>query len=257
MSTTSPVESFTAATASSAAITAPSATTVANQAMVVGAFSINNSSAIAPPAGMTERAEIASGSAIKTEVADYVQTSAGATGAKTATAATATANIGQLIVLRPAGPAVNQDPTFDQNLANRTNNEGAVISLSAHATDPESDTLTYAATGLPTGLSINTSTGLITGTISAGASTNSPFSTSITVSDDNFATVGATDTFTWTVTVAGPNQDPTFDQDLANRSDAQGAVISLSAHATDPELDSLTYAATGCRPVCRSTPPRG
>ncbi len=203
VSTTSPVESFTAATASSAAITAPSATTVATQAMVVGAFSINNSSAIAPPAGMTERAEIASGSAIKTEVADYVQTSPGATGAKTATAATATANIGQLIVLRPAGPAVNQDPTFDQNLANRTNNEGAVISLSAHATDPESDTLTYAATGLPTGLSINTATGLITGTISAGASTNSPFSTSITVSDDNFATVGATDTFTWTVTTGG------------------------------------------------------
>ena len=137
--------------------------------MVVGAFSINNSSAVAPPAGMTERGEIASGSNIKTEVADYVQTPAGATGAKTATAATATANIGQLIVLRPAGPAVNQDPTFDQNLANRSNNEGAVISLSAHATDPESDTLTYAATGLPTGLSINTSTGLITGTISAGA----------------------------------------------------------------------------------------
>jgi Putative Ig domain len=78
-----------------------------------------------------------------------------------------------------------------------------VISLSAHATDPESDTLTYAATGLPNGLSINTGTGLITGTISNTAAAGSPYSTSITVSDDNFATVGATDTFTWTVTAGG------------------------------------------------------
>ena len=52
-------------------------------------------------------------------------------------------------------PPPNQDPTFDQDLQNRTNAQGAVISLSAHATDPELDTLTYAATGLPNGLSIN------------------------------------------------------------------------------------------------------
>ena len=97
-----PVETFTAGTARAAAITAPSATTALNGAMVVGAFSINNSSAIAPPAGMTERGEVASGSKIKTEVADYVQSTAGATGAKTATAAAAAPNIGQLIVLRPA-----------------------------------------------------------------------------------------------------------------------------------------------------------
>ena len=240
-----PVETFTAGSASSASITAPSATTANDGAMVVGAFSIANASAIAPPAGMTERGEIASKTKVKTEVADYVQTPAGATGAKTATAGAATANIGQLIVLRPGGPPVNQDPTFDQNLANRSNAEGATISLSAHATDPESDPLTYAATGLPTGLSINTSTGLITGTISAGAAAGSPYSTSITVSDDGGTTVGATDTLTWTVTVPGPNQDPTFDQNLANRSDAEGAAISLSAAATDPEGDLLTYAATG------------
>ena len=173
--------------------------------MVVGAFSINNSSAVAPPAGMTERGEVASGTNIKTEVADYVQSPAGATGAKTATAGTATANIGQLIVLRPGGPAgPNLDPTFDQNLPNRTDAATSAITLSAAATDPEGDTLTYAATGLPTGLSINTSTGLISGTIAAGATANSPYSTSITVSDDNFATVGATDTFTWTVTAAPP-----------------------------------------------------
>jgi hypothetical protein len=97
----------------------------------------------------------------------------------------------------------NQDPTFDQDLPNRTDAEGANITLSAHATDPEHDTLLYGATGLPAGLSINTATGQITGTISAGAAANSPYSTSVTVSDDNGATTAATDTFTWTVTGGG------------------------------------------------------
>ena len=49
-----------------------------------------------------------------------------------------------------------------------------MISLSAHATDLENDTLLYAATGLPSGLSINTGTGLITGTISNAAAAGSP-----------------------------------------------------------------------------------
>ncbi len=100
-------------------------------------------------------------------------------------------------------PPVNQDPTFDQNLQNRSDAEGAIISLSAHATDPESDTLTYAASHLPPGLSIDTATGQITGTISAGAAANSPYSTNITVSDDGFATPGVADSFTWTVTGGG------------------------------------------------------
>jgi hypothetical protein len=70
--------------------------------MIVGVFSISNGSAITPPAGMTERGEVASASKIKTEVADLTQTSAGATGAKTAMAGSSAANIGQLLALRPA-----------------------------------------------------------------------------------------------------------------------------------------------------------
>jgi hypothetical protein len=70
--------------------------------MVVGAFGINADSTISPPAGMTERGEIASATRLRTEISDVVLGSAGATGAKTATAAAAAANIGQLIVLRPA-----------------------------------------------------------------------------------------------------------------------------------------------------------
>ncbi len=139
---------------------------------------------------------------------------------------------------------VNREPTFDQNVPDQTNAEGAVISLDAGATDPDSDPLTYAATNLPAGLSINTSTGLISGTISFTAAASSPYSVSVTVRDG--ATVDATDTFTWTVT--NVNGNPTFDQNVPNQTNAEGAVINLDAGATDPDGDPLTYAATGLPP---------
>ena len=49
----------------------------------------------------------------------------------------------------------------------QVNNPGDTVSLQVSATDTASGTLSYAATGLPTGLSINSSTGLISGTITA------------------------------------------------------------------------------------------
>ena len=149
-------------------------------------------------------------------------------------------------------PPPNQDPTFDQNLGDRTDAEGDLISLDAGATDPDGDTLTYAASGLPAG-SIDTATGEISGTISLSAASGSPYAVSVTVRDG--AAVDATDTFSWTVT--NTNQDPTFDQNLGDRTDAEGDLISLDAGATDPDGDTLTYAASGLPAACRSTPPPG
>ena len=103
VNTANPVEvTGTAGLGTTTSIAAPSVTSALNGAMLIGTFGINADSTIAPPAGMTERGEIASATRIRTEIADMVLASAGATGIKTATAATAAANIGQLIVLRPA-----------------------------------------------------------------------------------------------------------------------------------------------------------
>ena len=46
-----------------------------------------------------------------------------------------------------------------------------------------SDPLSYIATGLPAGLTIGAGTGLIAGTISAGAAIGSPYNVTVTVSD--------------------------------------------------------------------------
>ena len=108
----------------------------------------------------------------------------------------------------------NREPTFDQDLGAQSSAENDLVSLDAGATDPDNDPLTYAASGLPPGLAINASTGEISGTIAFSANANSPYSVSVTVKDGPL--VDATDSFQWTV--SNTNREPTFDQDLLDRS---------------------------------------
>ena len=119
----------------------------------------------------------------------------------------------------------NQAPVFSTEFTDRTDAEGAVISLDADASDADFDTLTYSATGLPSGITINRLTGVFSGTLSATSS--GTYSTVITVTD---GTLTDTDSFTWTVT--NTNQPPVFSTEFTDRTDAEGAVISLDANAT-------------------------
>lgn len=96
---------------------------------------------------------------------------------------------------------LNSEPAFRADLGDRSSVEGTAISLSAAATDADGDPLTYAATGLPPGLSIGATTGTISGTIASGATGGSPYAVSVTVRDGT--AVDATDTFAWTVTPPG------------------------------------------------------
>ena len=59
----------------------------------------------------------------------------------------------------------NQAPVFSTDITDQSDAEGDTVSLDADATDADLDTLTYSATGLPGGVSINASTGVISGTL--------------------------------------------------------------------------------------------
>jgi hypothetical protein len=84
------------------------------------------------------------------------------------------------------------------NPGNQSTVSGTAVSLQIHATDSASgQTLTYSATGLPAGLSINTSTGLISGT----PTTTGTYNVTVTAKDTTNATGSAS--FTWTVTPPG------------------------------------------------------
>jgi len=81
---------------------------------------------------------------------------------------------------------------------NQTGTVGTAVSLQIHATDSASgQTLTYAATGLPAGLSINAATGLITGTPTTAATS------SVTVTAHDTINASGSASFTWTTTTGG------------------------------------------------------
>ncbi|MGV9246658.1 putative Ig domain-containing protein [Streptomyces sp. NPDC003710] len=83
------------------------------------------------------------------------------------------------------------------NPGNQSTTTGSSVSLQISANDSAGAALTYSATGLPTGLSINSSTGLISGT----ASTAGTYSVTVTAQDPTGASGSAS--FTWTVGSSG------------------------------------------------------
>jgi len=83
------------------------------------------------------------------------------------------------------------------NPGSQTGTVGTAASLQIAASDSASgQTLTYSATGLPTGLSISSTTGLITGT----PTTAGTYSVTVTAKDTTGATGSAS--FTWTINAA-------------------------------------------------------
>ncbi|MFI5794897.1 M4 family metallopeptidase [Streptomyces sp. NPDC051677] len=112
-------------------------------------------------------------------------------------------NVGSHITVPSTGVTVT-------NPGSQTATVGTAVSLQISAASTNSGSLTYAATGLPTGLSINSSTGAITGTPTTAGS----YSTTVTVTDSTGAT--GTAAFTWTVSSSGGGGSCTATQLLGN-----------------------------------------
>ena len=131
---------------------------------------------------------------------------------------------------------VNRPPVIT-NPGSQTNSEGDSVSLTVIASDPDGDTLSFLATGLPGGLTINASTGQIAGSLpfdSAGV-----HNVTVTVSDGT-----DTDSAALTWTVVNVNRPPAVTNPGAQTNN-EGESVSLAIIASDPDGDSLTYSATG------------
>ena len=132
---------------------------------------------------------------------------------------------------------VNTAPTITA-VGTQTNNVGDVINVNVIATDAENNSLTYNASGLPVGLSINDN-GEITGTIAAGgASTNR---VTVTVSDGELS---SNISFDWNVSTVSVNVPPVI-TNPGDQTNVVGNTINLAVIATDSDNNTLTYSATG------------
>ena len=105
------------------------------------------------------------------------------------------------------------------SIPNQTSLEGDLINLTVQASggDPN-ENFAYSASGLPTGIQIEPTTGLIFGNIANAASAASPYTSVVSVSKPGSSTVSAT--FTWTVTgpVVNANwNDQTDDENYTAR----------------------------------------
>ena len=141
-----------------------------------------------------------------------------------------------------AGPAVaagGHHTVTVTNPGNQVGTLGVAASLQIQATDSVAgQALTYAATGLPAGLSISSSTGLITGTPTTGGTS----SVTATATDRGGASGSAT--FTWTISAATGNTVTVTSP--GNQAGTVGTAASLQIQATDSVAGrTLTYTASG------------
>jgi hypothetical protein len=122
-----------------------------------------------------------------------------------------------------------------------TNVEGDTPSLALKATDPDGDKLTYGASGLPPGLTIDAATGVSAGSL--GYTSAGTYTVIATATDPK----GAVDSETFTWKVNDTNRPPSL-LAPADRTNLEGDSASLQLIATDLDLDTLTYGATGLPP---------
>jgi hypothetical protein len=117
---------------------------------------------------------------------------------------------------------------------------GTPIELQLTASDPDADGLTYSTAGLPSPLTVNTATGLISGTLSP--TSEGTYLVTATASDGSLSDTQA---FTWTVTHL--NRAPTLTSP-GTQTSVENTGVSLQLAASDPDGDALTYSASGLPP---------
>jgi hypothetical protein len=117
------------------------------------------------------------------------------------------------------------------------NAPGEAASLQIAATDPSGDGVTFSATGLPSGLAINQTTGLVAGTVDTAAGRAAPYAVTVWVTNSAGT---SSQTFFWAV----PNGQLAV-ADPGAQASAEGAGVVVQITATAPGGGPLTYSATG------------
>jgi len=148
--------------------------------------------------------------------------------------------------------SINVNPVNDSPVAtpisNQSATEGAPFSLDVlgNFSDPDGDSLTFTATGLPASLDpIDAVDGIIFGnpTQAEAEANGGVYNVTVTATDPSNATASSS----FTLTIGAVNDTPVIVTPIGDRSADEGALFTLdvSANFNDPDGDSLTFTATG------------
>jgi len=139
-------------------------------------------------------------------------------------------------------PEPGDEPAPDSNtspilaaIGNKSVSENVRLTFSISATDADGDSITYSATGLPSGASFSSPTFTWTPTYAQGGS----YQVTFVASDGQ-----SQDSETITITVTNVNRAPTLSQ-IGDRSVDENQALTFSVSASDPDGDSIAYSATG------------
>ena len=175
-------------------------------------------------------------------------------------------------VIGPRSPEISRFPNSAPALLNpgaQTTTVGTAVTLQLQGSDPDGSTITYGATGRPSGLQLATGTGHIAGTPSTAGS----YLVTVSVSDGALSTAK---TFTWTIaqpstsapttgtggsgtttpTPTAPRDDepsrtansaPSLSQ-VSEQTSTRGTNVVLQLTGSDPEGSPLSYGASGLPP---------
>jgi len=152
---------------------------------------------------------------------------------------------GKVYEIRLDPPAGNVAPVVSGPGA-QTVVEGESVRLQVVAADPNDDPITYSATGLPPGLTIDPATGVITGTLPPGSASAVAYASTLKASD---ATLTGSRNANWTVLASGSFNTAPSITGPGDQLGAEGDAVNLPIVASDPDaLNVLMYSATGLPP---------
>ncbi len=129
---------------------------------------------------------------------------------------------------------VNRAPSI-ASIADQTTGEGVLLTVTPSASDPDGDVLAYSGSALPSGASVNASTGVLSWTPSFADAGNYAGVT-ITADDNNGGTASAS----FAITVTNVNQPPTI-ASIANQSGMEMVLLTVTPSASDPDGDVLAW----------------
>ena len=154
-------------------------------------------------------------------------------------------NDGKVYEIRLDQPTTNLAPVVS-GPGRQSVVENEFVRLQIVAADPNEDPISYSAAGLPPGLGVDPVTGVISGTVAAGAASGTPYASTLRADDGSL--IGSRNAG-WDVLAAGAfNTAPTI-TDPGNPVDGEGDAVNLPVVASDPDAGNvLMYSASGLPP---------